>query len=433
MTFLRNCRLLLPLAVLSAPTLLLAKELSNEEARVVQSIDEEAPQAVALLERLVNINSGTFNPAGVAQVGKLLEGELQALGFTTRWIPMHAVKRAAQLVAERKGSRGERVLLIGHMDTVFEPSSTFQKFAREGNRAIGPGVSDMKGGIVVILSALKGLRSAGVLDGARITVFLTGDEESVAEPWETSRGELIKAGKNSDAVLSFESGVTKRGKDYATVARRSSTRWELRVQAKGGHSSGIFSDFLGDGAAFELSRILKLFHDSLREPNLTYSAGMVVAGSDITLEPSGEASVSGKENIVPGEGLAVGDIRALSAEQLARVKEKMQSIVALSLPGTKSEITFRDKMPPMAPSPGNLALLAKLNDANRALGLPEMDALDPLQRGAGDASFVAPFTNVLDGLGAYGNGSHAFGESVDLARLPLQSKRAALLIYRLIH
>ncbi len=432
MSFLRNCRLLLPLAVLSAPTVLLAKELSDEEARVVQAIDEEAPQAVALLERLVNINSGTFNPAGVAQVGKLLEGELQALGFTTRWIPMHAVKRAAQLVAERQGSRGERVLLIGHMDTVFEPSSPFQRFVREGDRAVGPGVSDMKGGIVVILSALKGLRSAGVLDGARITVFLTGDEESVAEPWETSRGELIKAGKNSDAVLSFEPGVTKRGKDYATVARRSSTRWELRVQAKSGHSSGIFSDFLGDGAAFELSRILKLFHDTLREPNLTYSAGMVVAGSDIKLQPSGEASVSGKENIVPGEGLAVGDIRALSAEQLARVKEKMQSIVALSLPGTKSELTFRDKMPPMGPSPGNLALLAKLNDVNRALGLPDMEALDPLQRGAGDASFVAPLTNVLDGLGAYGNGTHSPSESVDLARLPLQSKRAALLIYRLI-
>jgi len=109
----------------------------------------------------------------------------------------------------------------------------------------------------------------------------------------------------------------------------------------------------------------------------------------------------------------------------------MQAIVAQSLPGTKSELNFRDKMPPRAPTPGNLALLTKLNEANRALGLPDMEALDPMQRGAGDASFVAPFTNVLDGLGAYGNGTHAPGESVDVARLPLQSKRAALLIYRL--
>jgi len=97
------------------------------------------------------------------------------------------------------------------------------------------------------------------------------------------------------------------------------------VRAKGGHSSGIFSEFLGDGAAFELSRILKLFHDNLREPNLTYSAGMVLAGEDIKLQPSGEASASGKENIVPDEGFALGDIRALSAEQLARVKEKNAS------------------------------------------------------------------------------------------------------------
>jgi len=215
MTFLRTCRLLL-LAVFSIPSVVLEKEPSNEEARILESIDQEAPQALALLERLVNINSGTFNPAGVVQVAKVLEGELQALGFTTRWIPMDAVKRAPQLVAERKGSRGERVLLIGHMDTVFEPSSPFQKFVREGDRATGPGTADMKGGIVVALSALKGLKSAGVLDGSRITVFLTGDEESVAEPWETSRGALIKAGKGSDAVLSFEPGVTRRGKDYAT-------------------------------------------------------------------------------------------------------------------------------------------------------------------------------------------------------------------------
>ncbi len=412
--------------------LIVLSGLSKPESAIVQSIDNETPAAVALLEKLVNINSGTFNPPGVLQAGKVLEREFQTLGFATRWVAIDAVKRAPQLVAERKGNRGKRVLLIGHMDTVFEPSSPFQKFVRNGDTATGPGTSDMKGGIVVILSALKALKSAGALDGATITVFLTGDEESVGDPWEVSRKEFIQAAKNSDAVLSFEAGVEKKGKDYATTARRGSTRWELRAQAKAGHSGGIFSQSFGDGAAFELSRILTLFHDTLREPNMTYSVGLVVAGSNIKVEPSGEASVSGKENIVPGEALAIGDLRALSPEQLARIKGKMQSIVAQSLPHTKSEIAFRDKMPPMAPTAGNIALLAKLNEANRALGLPDMEALDPMQRGAGDASFVAPYVDVLDGLGAYGSGGHAPGESVDLARLPLQSKRAALLIYWLI-
>jgi glutamate carboxypeptidase len=96
---------------------------------------------------------------------------------------------------------------------------------------------------------------------------------------------------------------------------------------------------------------------------------------------------------------------------------------------TKAEITFRDLYPPMPPTAGDAALLSKLDEVNRALGAPNMEAADPMIRGAGDASFVAPFVAVLDGLGAPGTGMHAPGESVDLARFPLQTKRVALLIY----
>jgi glutamate carboxypeptidase len=409
-----------------------AQGLSGLEGALVRSIDDEAPAAVSLLERIVNINSGTFNTAGVVDVGKVLEKEFQTLGFATRWVPMDAVKRAPSFVAERKGKRGKRVLLIGHMDTVFEPSSPFQKFVRNGESATGPGTSDMKGGIVVMLSALKALKSVGVLDSATITVFLTGDEESVGDPIEVSRKEFIEAGENSDCVLSFEPLLSQDGKDYATTARRGATRWDLRVQAKSGHSSQIFSDSMGDGAIFELSRILNRFHDTLREPNMTYNVGLTLGGSNIKLEASGEASVSGKVNIVPGEARAIGDIRALSPEQLARVKEKMQAIASQeNFPGARAEITFRDAYPPMAPTPGNAALLAKLNEASRLLGADELQPADPMLRGAGDASFDAPYVAVLDGLGAPGKGMHAPGESVDLARLPLQSKRVALLIYQL--
>jgi len=435
MTLLRiPLRLIVPLVVvLVSSSQLLGQQLSKQEVAVVHSIDEEAPAAVALLEKIVNMNSGTFNPAGVLEVGMVLEREFQALSFTTRWVSMDAVKRAPSLVAERRGSRGKRVLLIGHMDTVFEPSSPFQKFVRTGDIATGPGTSDMKGGIVVILSALKALKSAGALEGATITVFITGDEEAPGEPTGISRKEFIEAGKNSDAVLSFEAGISEKGKVYASTARRGGTSWELHVHAKTGHSGGIFSPSMGDGAIFELSRILNLFHDTLREPNMTYSAGLMLGGSNIKVESSGDASVSGKTNIVPGEAFAIGDLRVLTPAQLARVKDKMVSILASgNLPGTKAEITFTEKYPPMAPTPGNIALLAKLNEGNRALGMAEIEALDPMLRGAGDASFVAPFTNVLDGLGAVGTGAHAPGETVDLSRMPLQSKRSALLIYRLI-
>ena len=118
---------------------LLGQQLSQQEAALVRLVDEDAPASLALLEKVVDINSGTFNIAGVIAVGKVFEHELNGLGFRTRWLPMDAVKRAPSLVAERKGNHGQRVLLIGHMDTVFEPSSPFQKFERKGDMLLGQG------------------------------------------------------------------------------------------------------------------------------------------------------------------------------------------------------------------------------------------------------------------------------------------------------
>jgi glutamate carboxypeptidase len=421
------------LGVALAPwNLSLAQELTRQDAEVMRAIDEEAPAAVAFLEKLVNINSGTFDPAGVTQVAKIMEAELQALGFQTSWLPMDSVKRAPSLVAERKGNRGKRILINGHMDTVFELSSPFQRFVRDGDRATGPGTADMKSGLVVMLSALKALKHVGALDDATIIVFLTGDEENPGAPWTISRKEFIEAAKHSDVFLCFEAGVQQDGKDFATTGRRGLSLWEVRVQAKTGHSAGIFSEQMGHGAAFELSRILSQFHDTLREPNMSYSVGLVLSGENIKIDPGGAASVEGKANIVPAEARAVGEVRALTMEQLARVKENMRAIVAKGLPGTKAEIDFSSELLPMPPTPGNAALLAKLNEVNRAMSLPAMEALDPMLRGAGDSGFVAPYVDSLDGLGGVGQGAHAPGESVNLARQPLQSKRAALLIYRLI-
>ena len=406
--------------------------MSAQEAAILKAVDAEAPAAIALLERIININSGTFNPAGVKAVASVLETEFQSLGFTTRLLSGDATKRGPHLVAERKGTHGKRVLLIGHMDTVFEPSSPFQKFERASDQhSAGPGTDDMKGGIVVMLSALKGMQKAGTLDGVNITVFITGDEEAAGEPLALSRGPLIEAGKAHEVALCFESAARRNGKDYGTIARRGAAQWQLRVHARSGHSSQIFSEEMGDGAAFELSRIINAFREQLREPNMTFSVGMILGGNSVSIEPGGRGTVSGKPNIVPGEALAIGDVRALSPEQVARTKDKMQSILAKNLKGTTAELKFDDLYPPMAPTAGNAALLAKLNEVNQTLGEPAMEALDPMLRGAGDISFIAPYIDSMSGMGAVGGGAHAPGEWIDLTRLPLQSKRAALLIYRL--
>lgn len=401
---------------------------------IATAVEAEAPAAVALLERLVEQNSGTFNRKGVEAVGKLLEAEFQALGFRTRWVSMDAVGRAPHLVAERDGRRGQRVLLIGHMDTVFEPFHPFRNYTRHDNIAVGPGINDMKGGLVVMLSALKALRQAKALDGARLAVFITADEEMPGVPVADARREMIEVAKRSDAALCFEGGIRRDGVDYASTARRGFTGWRVVSEGRPGHSGGIFSEKQGDGAAFELARVLARFHDELREPNMTYNVGLMLGGANIRIEEAGIGSVAGKSNIVPAEAQALGDLRALTPAQVERIKERMQQIVGASLPGTRSEIRFESgEYPPMEPTPRNAGLLAKYSAASVAMGLPEVLTLDPMQRGAGDSAFVSPQVATITGLGAIGQGAHAPGESVDLTLLPLQAKRAAMLIYALTH
>jgi glutamate carboxypeptidase len=404
---------------------------TSAELAALHAVEQHNAAMERLLEQLVNINSGTFNHPGVIRVGRVLEQQLRSLGFETRWINEDAVQRAPSLLARHAGKQGKRILLIGHMDTVFEPSSPFQHYTRSGAVATGPGVSDMKGGLVIILASLTALKSAGLLADANVSVFITGDEEAAGEPLQLARKDLIAAAREADAVLSFEGEVIRDGIEYASVARRGAAQWNLHVQGKAAHSGGIFDPDTGDGAAFELSRILAKFHDTLREHNMTYSVGLALAGSQIKVQPDGAATVSGKSNIVPPEALAIGDLRVLTAEQLKRVAGKMQAIVADSLPGTHSTLTLEDGYPPMAPTAGNEALLRALNAASKSIGAANIQPLDPMLRGAGDASFVAPYVDVLDGLGLAGGGAHAAGEHADLTYLPLQSKRIALLVARL--
>ena len=403
------------------------------QARVVRAVDAEAPAAVALLEKIVNINSGTFNRDGVERVAAVLEGQFAALGFGTRRVSMDAAGRAAHLVAVRGTRNARRLMLIGHMDTVFEPASPFQAFRRNGGSATGPGVIDDKGGIVVMLSALKALKAAHALDDTAITVFLTADEEMPGAPLEFVRREFVATARGADATLCFEQAVRIDGVDYASTARRGYTDWRLASEGRASHSSGIFSAEAGDGAIFEMSRILSRFHDELREPNLTFNAGIALGGAGIKIDGDSVGAVANKSNIMPAEARVVGDIRALTPEQVERVEERMRAIVAASLPGTKSTIGFVTGYPPMAPTARNAALLERYSAASVALGLPAVRALDPMLRGAGDSAFASPYVATITGVGALGEGSHTDRESVALAQLPVQAKRAAMIIYELTH
>jgi glutamate carboxypeptidase len=228
-------------------------------------------------------------------------------------------------------------------------------------------------------------------------------------------------------VLRPEAGA----RSTATIARRSSSLWNLRATGTSAHSAVIFSG-AGSGAIYELARILSAFYDQLREPDLTYNVGVMLGGTSVTYDvKANTGSVSGKPNIIPGTAEASGDIRTLDDQQLQRVREKMRQIVARHLPGTGAEIEFQDQYPSMPSTPGNQRLLDQLNSVNRDLNLPAMEPLPPGRRGAGDLSFAGPYLDALSGLGSLGSGAHAPGETIDLASQPMQMKRSALLIYRL--
>ena len=401
--------------------------------RLRDAIQADQPRAIALLERLVNQNSGTLNLPGVTAVGELVRAELEPLGFKVEWIDMRATGRAGHLVATHKGSgRGKRVLMIGHLDTVFEPDSPFQRFVRNGDSATGPGVGDDKGGVVIIISALRAMHAAGTLRDADIKVVLTGDEESAGTPLDAARADLVAAGKWADVALEYEGLIVDGGGDFATVARRGVVDWELTATGLTGHSSGVFGEGLGHGANYELVRILDAFRRELPEPNLTFNVGLMVGGTPATLDPGGaRGSAAGKTNIIAERAVARGDLRALTPEQEARARARMQAIVAQHLPKTGATLVFADAYPPMAPTAGNRALLALLNQVNTDLGLPVMGEWDPAKRGAADSSFVAADVDVLAGMGAAGSRAHAEGETIDLASIQRQALRSALLMGRL--
>ena len=423
--------LLAAVAIVSCASPALAQT-SEAERIMASTVVAEHDRHVALLERMVNQNSGTLNLPGVRAVGEMLRPELEALGFQVGWLEMAETGRAGHLVATLAGP-GRNILLIGHLDTVFEVDSPFQTFVRDGDTATGPGVGDDKGGVVVILSALRSMQAAGTLEAANITVFLTGDEERTGAPLSISRKDLIEAGRAADFALEFEGLAMEDGKDFGTVARRSSTNWTLTTGGRTGHSSGVFNDSLGYGAVYELTRILDAFRRELPEPNLTYNVGVMAGGTPATLAADEfHVAAAGKTNIVAETAVARGDLRALTPEQEARARERMQAIVADHLPRTTAELAFGETgYPPMAPTEGNRDLLARLNAVNRDLGLPEMAEFDPARRGAADSGFVAADVPTLGGLGMAGSGAHAVGETVDLDSLVRQSQRAAVLISRL--
>jgi glutamate carboxypeptidase len=409
-----------------------ASAADRAEKTMVSYVKSRQDSAVQLLEQAVNINSGTMNFKGVREVGELFRPRLEALGFKTEWVDGASFGRAGHLIARRAG-KGKHVLLIGHIDTVFEPDHPFQRFERvDQNIARGPGTADMKGGIVVALTALEALQKAGVLDALTFTVVLHGDEEDSGAPLSAARASLIAAAEAADIAIGLENAAD--DPSTAVTARRSSGRWQIKVTAKTSHSSQIFTDEVGAGAIYELARILNGFYNELRgEELLTFNPGLIAGSTQVEYVPEPlSAKVSGKDNIVAPLAIASGDLRAITPQQITQTQTKMREIVATHLPQTNAEITFDEGYPPMAPTPGNAKLLELYDQVSRDLGFGKVTAVNPRRAGAADVSFAADHVEMaIDGLGLLGGGSHTPTEFADLRTFQIQAQRLAVMLYRL--
>lgn len=410
------------------------QNLTEVEKKILKRVKLSNQHAIDFLERAVNTNSGTLNLEGVGQCGALFDEAFFEIGFNTDWIEMPPeMNRAGHLFAETKGNKGKRLLLIGHLDTVFEADSPFQEFKKINDSiAHAPGGNDMKGGNVIILFALQALQELNLLEDAQIIVALTGDEESTGKPLSISRKDLIEAAKRSDIALGFETAT---GFNNATIARRGASGWKVEVKGQRRHSSAIFREGVGAGAIFEMSRILTAFYTDVKGPEyLTFNPGHILGGTFVNYdEPNSKGDAYGKTNVVAQTAVVKGGLRFISEQQKQEARAKMRAIVANNLPNTSAEISFIDSYPAMGPTEGNKALLKVLDQVSLDMGQGGVEAWDPGRRGAADVSFVAKYVDCLDGLGTMGTGAHTPEETVNLNTIEALTARAAILIYRLIN
>jgi glutamate carboxypeptidase len=404
--------------------------LKPAEKKLVQSIESRLPEELAALEKVVNIDSGTFNTAGVREAGRYFQEQLEAIGFKTRWASMpEAMHRAGHLIAERVAPKGtgQRVLLIGHLDTIFEGQG--HRFQRTGDKIRGAGIIDMKGGDIVVLYALKALHNAGMLEGATVRVFLTGDEENPGTPTDVSRRDLVEIARQSDVAFSFEPDTGK-----AVIGRRGLSTWSLDVTGAQGHSAAVLRLKGGAGAIYEASRILDEFQKTFAVPNnVTVNPGIFLGGTDVSYDAAHSSGTSaGKFNVVARTATVKGDLRFLTDAERDEAKRRMREIAAANLMKTSAQLNYEDLVPGWPPTDGSKAMFAILDAVSRDLDMGAIEVDDPASRGFGDFNFIGSYVSGVDGLGVKGDGAHSPNESMDPKFLGPATQRAAVLFSRVI-
>ncbi len=354
----------------------------------------QRPAMTGCLRMLVRQGSFTQEPAGVAAVVDLLEPELRAAGMITERIPGG---RFGPHLAFRSELPGEPVFLVGHTDTVFPPG-TFEGFQVEGDLATGPGVFDMKGGLVVLLFGLMAARKAGLLEQVPVAGLLVSDEE-VGSP--DSQPHLRRLAGGARAALCFESG---RAGDLVVTRRKGTAA--VRVVASGVAAHAGNEHEKGRNAIWALSRFVDRAQ-GLTDParGVTVNVGTIRGGTT--------------KNTVPDRAECEVDLRFLGradGEALVAALEAAAAAAAASLPGTRLELSRAAWRDPLERTEASAALAAAYGAAQAQSGLGQGEAA--LMGGGSDACTTGAMgIPSIDGLGPRGRGFHTREEVADLGSL----------------
>lgn len=398
--------------------------LNTQEQNLVSWLDTEEDNMIAMLKRLTNVNSGSLNKEGVDEIGRLLSIELESLGFNLTTLPgaviempscpgsNYAIDVTDHILANKPGN-GKKLLLMGHMDTVFPPNSPFQEFSRSGDVMYGPGVADMQGGLVVMLYALKALQAAGELDDMALSVFLNSDEEIGSL---TSRKYLEEQAPLHDYGLVYESS----GSNNMVRKRKGLGQARFVVNGKASHAGGAHQQ--GRSAIKELAyKIVEIEQMTDYESGVTVNVGVVSGGeARNTIAPCAEALI---------------DLRYPEPQQGIDAVDQFEAIFnsVLSYPGDSGEISTNSwtnlHRPPKIPTAESDYLLEKTIAIARLLG-QELGVSD--SGGGTDGSLTqAAGLPTLDSLGVSGTGAHSNREQARVSSLVERAKLSAVLIHRL--
>jgi len=369
---------------------------AGRDAKVWAAAEAAREGQIALLREVVNIDSGTGDAAGGGKVQDIVAARLQALGMTVKRVPAEAAGLPDNLVATLDGTGTRRILMIGHTDTVFGPGTAAKRpFRIEGDRAMGPGVSDEKGGVVEGVVALQILRQLGFRDFKRIT-FLVETSEERGSPG--TRALIDRLVRDADVEFNLEPGDPP---DKVTVWRKGSATYHIDVHGRAAHAGVAPQE--GRNAAVELIHQIQgadAFPKS--GEGLTANLTILQAGT--------------RANIIPEDASAQINVRVRDRADFDRVQQTLEANARTTqVPDTKVTVTREPAFPPLADSPATLALADRAAKIYASLGL----TLGRGGNGGASESALAADAGVpaLDGLGPVGGGFHSDAEYLDMKTL----------------